>query len=58
MENNKNITIIKISDNKGVIIETYENFSLAGKQTAVLVAMQSLKAKAMAKVKAEEGSEI
>ena len=52
MENNKNITIIKISDNKGVIIETYKNFSLAGKQTAVLVAMQSLKAKA------EEGSEI
>ena len=40
---------IKIADNKGVIIESYENSSLAGKQTAVLVAMQSLKAQAMAK---------
>ena len=57
-ENNKNIIIIKIADNKGVIIESYENSSLAGKQTAILIAMQSLKAQAMAKVLVEEGSEV
>ena len=58
VKDNKNIIIIKIADNKGVIIESYENSSLAGKQTAILVAMQSLKAQAMAKVLVEEGLEI
>ena len=58
VQDNKNITIIKIADNKGVIIESYENSSLAGKQTTILVAMQSLKAQAMAKVLVEEGLEI
>lgn len=57
-QNNENITIIKIADNKGVIVESYQNSSLAGKQTTILVAMQSLKAQAMAKVLVEEGSEI
>ena len=58
VKDNKNIIIIKIADNKGVIIESYENSSLAGKQTAILVAMQSLKAQAMAKVLVEEGLEV
>ncbi len=57
-DNNKNITIIKIADNKGIIIESYENSSLAGKQTAILVAMQSLKSQAMAKVLVEEGLQV
>ena len=57
-EENKTIIIIKLADNKGVIIESFESSSLAGKKTSVLVAMQSLKAQALAKVLVEEGTEI
>lgn len=35
VKDNKNITIIKIDDKKGVIIEFYENSSLAGNQIAI-----------------------
>ena len=35
VKDNKNITIIKIADKKGVIIEFYENSSLAGNQIAI-----------------------
>ena len=58
IKDNKNITIIKIADNKGVIIKVLrKSRSLAGKQTTILVAMQSLKAQAMASL-VEEGLEI
>ena len=57
-ENNKNITIIQIADNKGIIIESYENTSLAEKLKAILLAMQSLKSQAIAKVIVEEDSEV
>ena len=53
-----NIVIIKLADNKGVIIETFENSSVAGKYTTVLVALQSLKSQAMAKVLVEEGKKL
>ena len=49
------IKVIKFTDNKGMIIEIFENSSLAGKNTSTLVAMQSMKAQAMAKVLVEEG---
>ena len=55
---NNDLTIIKLADNKGVIIETFETASLAGKNTTVLAAMQSLKAQAMAKVLVEEGAKL
>jgi len=54
-KNNENIKVIKFTDNKGMIIEIFENSSLAGKNTSTLVAMQSMKAQAMAKVLVEEG---
>ena len=55
---NNNLTIVKLGDNKGVIIETFENASKAGKNTTVLAALQSLKSQAMAKVLVEEGSKL
>ena len=55
---NNNLTIVKLADNKGVIIETFDNQALAGKNTTILVALQSLKAQAMAKVLVEEGSKL
>ena len=42
-------------DKTGTLIEIFENSSLAGKNTSTLVAMQSMKAQAMAKVLVEEG---
>ncbi len=53
-----NVKIIKLGDNKGIIIETFNNSSQAGKSTKVLASMQSMKAQAMAKVLVEEGTEI
>ena len=53
--NDENIKVIKFTDNKGMIIEIFESSSLAGKNTSILVAMQSMKAQAMAKVLVEEG---
>lgn len=53
----ENIKVIKFTDNKGMIIEIFESSSLAGKNTATLVAMQSMKAQAMAKVLVEEGQD-
>ena len=55
---NNNIKIIKLADNKGLIIESFENSSHAGKSTNVLASMQSMKSQAMAKVLVEEGIEI
>ena len=55
---NDNIKIIKIADNKGMIVETFDNSSQAGKSTKILAAMQSMKAQAMAKVLVEEGTEV
>tara|TARA_Y100000994_G_scaffold191726_1_gene160940 strand:+ start:294 stop:512 length:219 start_codon:yes stop_codon:yes gene_type:complete len=54
-KNDENIKVIKFTDNKGMIIEIFESSSLAGKNTSTLVAMQSMKAQAMAKVLVEEG---
>ena len=55
---NSNVKIIKLADNKGLIIESFENASHAGKSTNVLASMQSMKSQAMAKVLVEEGIEI
>ena len=55
--NDENIKVIKFTDNKGMIIEVFESSSLAGKNTSTLVAMQSMKAQAMAKVLVEEGED-
>jgi len=55
---NKDVKIIKFADNKGIIIETFESSSSAGKSTDILAALQSMKAQAMAKVLVEEGTEI
>ena len=52
------LVIVKLAENKGVIIETFENSSIAGKNTNILAALQSLKAQAMAKVLVEEGAKI
>tara|TARA_B100001027_G_C16070362_1_gene242731 strand:+ start:114 stop:359 length:246 start_codon:yes stop_codon:yes gene_type:complete len=52
------LVIVKLAENKGVIIETFENSSIAGKNTTILAALQSLKAQAMAKVLVEEGAKI
>ena len=58
-KNEKNeLVIVKLAENKGVIIETFENSSIAGKNTTILAALQSLKAQAMAKVLVEEGAKI
>ena len=56
-KNDENIKVIKFTDNKGMIIERFESSSLAGKNTSTLVAMQSMKAQAMAKVLVEEGQD-
>lgn len=56
--NTKGLVIIKLTDNKGIIIESFESSALAGKNTSILIAMQSMKAQAMAKVLVEEGLEI
>ena len=56
-KNDENIKVIKFTDNKGMIIEIFESSSLAGKNTSTLVAMQSMKAQAMAKVLVEEGED-
>ena len=53
-----NIKIIKLADNKGIIIEAFDNSSQAGKSTNILASMQSMKAQAMAKVLVEEGTEV
>ena len=55
---NNDVKIIKFADNKGIIIETFESSSSAGKSTEILAALQSMKAQAMAKVLVEEGTEI
>ena len=55
---NKDVKIVKFADNKGIIIETFESSSSAGKSTDILAALQSMKAQAMAKVLVEEGTEI
>ncbi|MBJ56712.1 MAG: hypothetical protein CMP24_00545 [Rickettsiales bacterium] len=55
---NSNVKIIKLAENKGLIIESFENSAHAGKSTKVLASMQSMKAQAMAKVLVEEGVEI
>ena len=55
-EKKENLKVIKIADNKGIIIESFSNSSEAGKSTKVLAAMQSLKSQAMAKVLVEEGT--
>ena len=55
---NNNLTIVKLADNKGVIIETFDSQALAGKNTTILLALQSLNAQAMAKVLVEEGSKL
>ncbi len=55
---NNDVKIIKFADNKGIIIETFESSSSAGKSTDILAALQSMKAQAMAKVLVEEGTEI
>ena len=55
---NENIKIIKIADNKGMIVERFDNSSQAGKSTKILASMQSMKAQAMAKVLVEEGTEV
>ena len=55
--NDDNIKVIKFTDNKGMVIEIFESSSLAGKNTSILVAMQSMKAQAMAKVLVEEGED-
>ena len=55
---NNNVKIIKLADNKGLIIESFENASHAGKSTNVLASMQSMKSQAMAKDLVEEGIEI
>tara|TARA_X000000950_G_scaffold287872_1_gene402086 strand:+ start:727 stop:966 length:240 start_codon:yes stop_codon:yes gene_type:complete len=55
---NNDAKIIKFADNKGIIIETFESSSSAGKSTEILAALQSMKAQAMAKVLVEEGTEI
>ena len=55
---NNDVKIIKFADNKGIIIETFESSSSAGKSTNILAALQSMKAQAMAKVLVEEGTEI
>ncbi|OUX80964.1 MAG: hypothetical protein CBC19_00590 [Oceanospirillales bacterium TMED59] len=55
---NNDAKIIKFADNKGIIIETFESSSSAGKSTDILAALQSMKAQAMAKVLVEEGTEI
>ncbi len=55
---NNEVKIIKFADNKGIIIETFESSSSAGKSTDILAALQSMKAQAMAKVLVEEGTEI
>ncbi len=52
------LVVIKITDNKGIIFESFSDSSAAGKSTTVLASMQSLKAQAMAKVLVEEGIEI
>ena len=54
---NKNLIVIKLADNKGIIVESFENAVSAGKNTSILAAMQSLKSQAMAKVLVEEGTE-
>ena len=56
-KDNKNLKVIKLADNKGIVIEAFENSSKAGKETSILAAMQSMKAQAMAKVLVEEGLE-
>ena len=56
--NAKDLVIIKLTDNKGIIIESFESSALAGKNTSILIEMQSMKAQAMAKVLVEEGLEI
>ena len=55
---NNEVKIIKFADNKGIITETFESSSSAGKSTDILAALQSMKAQAMAKVLVEEGTEI
>ena len=55
--NDDSIKVIKFTDNKGMVIEIFESSSLAGKNTSILVAMQSMKAQAMAKVLVEEGED-
>tara|TARA_B100000575_G_C22797883_1_gene471246 strand:- start:214 stop:453 length:240 start_codon:yes stop_codon:yes gene_type:complete len=55
---NDNVKIIKLSENKGIIVESFNSSSEAGKSTSILASMQSMKAQAMAKVLVEEGTEV
>ena len=50
--------LFKTGDNRGFIIEIFENISVAGKKIETMKALQGLGEQAMAKVSIQEGSVI